>query len=287
MPRCARRCSTPASPTEVAARRRACGSGRSGSPGRWMPMAPAPSPAGLEEVLVVEDRRPFLEPQLRDALYARGDPPAHHRQDRRRGAPAAVRPDRAGRRARCCARSPPACRRGLRTEQLMPPASPRWTRWPGCQPAPVALTAAPISARAARTTPPPGCRRAAAPWPASAATTWRPAWTAPPRCSPRWAARACPGSARRPSSRTRHVFANIGDGTYAHSGSLADPRRPSPPGANMTFKILVNGAVAMTGGQTPEAEIGVPAHRGADGRRGRRARSSSSPTTPTATRATR
>ncbi len=54
----------------------------------------------------------------------------------------------------------------------------------------------------------------------------------------------------------KHVFANMGDGTYAHSGSLAI-RAAINAHANMTFKLLVNSAVAMTGGQTPEAEIGV------------------------------
>ena len=78
-----------------------------------------------------------------------------------------------------------------------------------------------ISAPAARTTPRPGCRKAAARWPASAATTCRNSWTATPRPSPRWAARARRGSARRRLSRPTHVFANIGDGTYTHSGILA------------------------------------------------------------------
>ena len=46
-----------------------CASGRSGWPGRWMAWAPGNSPAGLEEIMVVEDRRPVIEPQLREALY--------------------------------------------------------------------------------------------------------------------------------------------------------------------------------------------------------------------------
>ena len=111
-----------------------------------------------------------------------------------------------------------------------------------------AAPASPISARAARTTPRPSCPKARAPTPASAATTWRTGWTARPKASPRWAARAPTGSARRRSPRRQHVFQNLGDGTYIHSGSAGDPRGAGGR-RQMTYKILYNDAVAMTGGQ--------------------------------------
>ena len=60
-----------------------------------------------------------------------------------------------------------------------------------------------ISAPAARTIRPPSCRRARAPTPASAAITWRSGWTARRSASPRWAARAPTGSARRRSRKRR------------------------------------------------------------------------------------
>ncbi|MEZ5889660.1 MAG: hypothetical protein R3D52_04960 [Xanthobacteraceae bacterium] len=50
---------------------------------------------------------------------------------------------------------------------------------------------------------------------------------------------------------------NIGDGTYNHSGSLRDPRRVGV-GANVTYKILFNDAVAMTGGQKNDGGLTVP-----------------------------
>ncbi len=57
-----------------------------------------------------------------------------------------------------------------------------------------------------------------------------------------------------PFTEEKHVFANIGDGTYYHSGLLAI-RAAAAAKVNMTYKILFNDAVAMTGGQTHDGPL--------------------------------
>ncbi|MBJ3774682.1 indolepyruvate ferredoxin oxidoreductase family protein [Acuticoccus mangrovi] len=66
-----------------------------------------------------------------------------------------------------------------------------------------------------------------------------------------------PWVGQAPFSRDRHVFVNMGDGTYYHSGILAI-RQAVAANVPITYKILYNDAVAMTGGQPHDGPLTVP-----------------------------
>jgi indolepyruvate ferredoxin oxidoreductase len=209
---------------------------------------------GLEEVMVVEDRRPVLEPQLRDALYHEAQRPritGKTDEQGRRLLSDLLELDTGAVLRALYARLPEA----LRTEQLAARIA-QLDELAG-------LAVAPVHDRTPHFCP--GCPHNTS--------------TKVPEGSHAMAGIGChtlaiymdrntdlvthmggegmPWLGMAPFVSERHMFANLGDGTYAHSGSLAI-RQAIAAGANITYKILVNSAVAMTGGQTPEGELGVP-----------------------------
>ncbi|MBP0445613.1 indolepyruvate ferredoxin oxidoreductase family protein [Roseomonas sp. SSH11] len=209
---------------------------------------------GLEEVLVVEDRRSFLEAQLRDALYGLPGAPRITGKRGADGAPllselteldaAAVaraldaRLPREGRPDSMAARL--ASLKAL-AEAARPPLALRQPWFcPGCPHN--SSTKVPEGSRAMAGI---GCHYMA---------TWMDRDT---EVFTQMGGEGAPWLGQMAFVNTPHVFANLGDGTYSHSGSLA-VRAAVAAKASITYKILVNGAVAMTGGQTPEAEMTVP-----------------------------
>ncbi len=212
---------------------------------------------GAELVLVVEEKRGLIESQAKEILYDRPDRPRVFGKRDERGDtlfpswgqldPLQVAVE-LGR--RLVERSPdPELRARLAALEARraaaPPAAPGLVRlpWfcPGCPHN--TSTKVPEGARAVGGI---GCHFMA---------TWMDrntlGWTQMGGEGASWIGQA-------PFSRRRHVFQNIGDGTFYHSGSLA-VRAAVAAGANVTFKILYNDAVAMTGGQKMEtANLTVP-----------------------------
>src|SRR5262249_22961263 len=60
-----------------------------------------------------------------------------------------------------------------------------------------------------------------------------------------------------PFVKRQHIFQNVGDGSYCHSGSIA-VQAAIAAGVNITYRILYNGVVAMTGGQLAAGTLPVP-----------------------------
>jgi indolepyruvate ferredoxin oxidoreductase len=215
---------------------------------------------GLRDVLVVEEKRGFIEDQLVRILY---NMPADRRpsvvgKNDEAGAPLLPSPGEitptmvaraiAARLKRLDALSPPLEQRLARLdsfEKMLDAPLPKTQRTPffcsGCPHN--TSTRVPDGSRAMAGI---GCHYMA---------TWVPARNT--MTATHMGAEGANWIGQAPFSGDTHVFQNLGDGTYSHSGLLAI-RAAAAAGVNITYKILYNDAVAMTGGQPLEGHLTVP-----------------------------
>ena len=211
---------------------------------------------GLTEVIVVEEKNPTLERLVRDALYDWNERPrvVGRRDDQGRPlipAGGILDAERLITPLRGPPRGPPrrpsraAASAGRRT------VADRRCRSSGRR----------SSAAGARTTPAPGSSPARWSAAASAATPWSALMEAE-RVGD-LVGLTCMGNegaqwiGMAPFLERKHLVQNLGDGTFFHSGSLAI-RAAVASGVDITYKLLYNGTVAMTGGQDAVGAVGVP-----------------------------
>lgn len=215
---------------------------------------------GLEHIMVVEEKRPLIEPQMKEALYGRANAPTIVGKTDEEGRPLFLASGsldanhvarEIGRRLcehwgergaeRVAGPLAEVERLAERTAALAPLAERKPYFCAGCPHS--SSTVVPEGARAAAGI---GCHFMALNMDRSTE-----GFTQMGGEGAQWIGEA-------PFSTRPHIFQNIGDGTYNHSGSLAI-RAAAASGINITFKILFNDAVAMTGGQTHDGNLTVPA----------------------------
>ena len=218
--------------------------------------------AGLEEILVVEEKRAFIESQVKEILYdLPGVRPRVVGKYDERGStsavgpwlldakleltPAAVAAVIVARLERLHGAEQLAPQRArLPNPQLPPPAALSTQRIPyfcsGCPHN--TSTVVPEGSRAIAGI---GCHGMVT-WMDRRTTTWT-----------HMGGEGVPWIGQARFSKDKHVFANLGDGTYFHSGLLAIRAAVSAK-VSITYKILFNDAVAMTGGQPFDGPLDVP-----------------------------
>jgi indolepyruvate ferredoxin oxidoreductase len=215
---------------------------------------------GLDEIVVVEEKRPFVELAVKDLLYGVPGAPAVH-----------------GKRG-------PAGEQLLRPDADLPPEviakalAPRILARTGSEPVAAWLDRSAARARPARTLLPmvnrtpffcSGCphnRSTAVPEGSlvgagigcSALASFMPAERVGTIIGlAQMGGEGVAWIGMAPFVEHRHLLQNLGDGTYHHSGSLAI-RASVAAGSHITYKLLHNGAVAMTGGQQAVGKMAVP-----------------------------
>ncbi len=205
---------------------------------------------GLDEVLVVEEKAGFLETAVRNALYAQPERPLVTGKRDDRGDPLVPSAGTLdvelitrvlGRRLRRLGLPPAPARR---TPLTLVPSAPRRTA-AYCSGCPHShSTAAPEGAVVGAGI---GCHTM---------VILNPAGRGELAGLTQMGGEGAQWIGQAPFTETPHIFQNLGDGTYVHSGSLAI-RAAVAAEVNITFKVLFNSAVAMTGGQSLQPVLGA------------------------------
>jgi indolepyruvate ferredoxin oxidoreductase len=196
---------------------------------------------GLETIIVVEEKRSFLEMQIRDVLYNRAVRPQVIGKEDAESRPwfpahGELDPDMIGELL------------GYRPEGSSGKTSSGWTRVPnfcsGC-PHNRSTLLMPGQIAAGGT----GCHGMAIELHgASRGFEW----------ITQMGGEGAPWNGIAPFADRKHIFQNLGDGTFLHSGMLS-VQASVAAGVNITYKLLFNRAVAMTGGQASPNAIDPPA----------------------------
>src|SRR5580693_2584209 len=214
--------------------------------------------AGLDEIIVVEEKRPFVESAVKAILYGRPDAP---RVTGRGHAGEPLFPSEGELDADLIAR-------GL-AERLGGPQFPTVDTWRARATKPRAVTHLPLVARTpyfcsgcphnSSTKVPAGSMVGGGIGCHALVLMMEPDAVGEVTGLTQMGGEGAQWIGMEPFLRTRkHLLQNIGDGTFHHSGSLA-VRAAIASGADITYKLLYNSAVAMTGGQDAVGAMAIPA----------------------------
>ncbi|WP_285493474.1 indolepyruvate ferredoxin oxidoreductase family protein [Actinomadura sp. NBRC 104425] len=206
--------------------------------------------AGLEEIVVVEEKRAFLEPAVKEVLYGLRDAPEIHGKDLFSPLgeldPDLIAKGLRGRLARHAELAPPPARRRERISLPLLARTPYFCS--GCP-------------HNSSTRTPEGTIVGAGIGCHTMALFMDPETVGDVVGLTQMGGEGTQWIGMAPFVDARHFVQNIGDGTFTHSGSLA-VRAAVAAGVNITYKLLYNSAVAMTGGQ--DAVGALPVHKVAE-----------------------
>ncbi|MGV9798098.1 indolepyruvate ferredoxin oxidoreductase family protein [Mycobacterium sp. NPDC003449] len=216
--------------------------------------------ADLDEVLVVEEKRAFIELAVKDALYGRRDAPRvlgkrdeHARQFLRANSdlPPEILADKIGQRIR---KVLSASQIGNLSFDAVDQKSAGRIELPLLTRTPYFCSGCPHN----RSTVVPDGSLVGAGIGCHAIATMMPQERVGQIASLcQMGGEGAPWIGMAPFVTEQHLFQNLGDGTFHHSGSLA-VRAAVASGVNITYKLLYNDAVAMTGGQRVVGKMSVP-----------------------------